>query len=291
MKFVFSILIVMFHYSTHFGFPLFPGGRIAVEGYFMISGFFMMRSIKRQKKERSLGADTVHFIAHKYSALLQFLLPSVIVAEIVMESISAKPALQIVKEIPLLFFEIVPLLSLGYKGVHVIGISWYLSAMLIALAILYPLCKKFKENFILCFGIPAVLMIYGFLSHVNIHLAVPMWLDDFPVPTGILRGIAGCLAGCILYECSERISNKKLTGSGRVLLIALEMCGYIYFFYVIQKYPKSNYDYLLVFLLFGLLLVGISGITGLSKYYSTSKTSVLGTYLQYIVCIESLLLE
>ena len=42
---LFAIMIVLFHYGKH----VLPGGRIAVEGFFMISGYLMMNTIEKQK--------------------------------------------------------------------------------------------------------------------------------------------------------------------------------------------------------------------------------------------------
>ena len=39
IKFLFAIIIAEFHLGT----GVFPGGRLAVEGFFMISGFLMIK--------------------------------------------------------------------------------------------------------------------------------------------------------------------------------------------------------------------------------------------------------
>ena len=44
IKFIFAFIIAEFHLGT----GLFPGGRVAVDGFFMISAYLMMRSIERR---------------------------------------------------------------------------------------------------------------------------------------------------------------------------------------------------------------------------------------------------
>lgn len=51
VKLFFAIMIVLFH----FGENILPGGRVAVEGFFMISGYFMMVSIGKYDSRENMG--------------------------------------------------------------------------------------------------------------------------------------------------------------------------------------------------------------------------------------------
>lgn len=273
IKFVFAVLIVLFHFGRGFV----PGGRVAVEGFFMISGYFMMKSIERKGSLTNLGRETVRFAAHKYGALAQYLIPSAVLgvaAACILRKRSAETTLRLFM---LLFFEVFPLNALGYEGYYPIGISWYLSAMLYVLLILYPLCRKYGARFIMTAGLALSLGIYGFLSKEVGSLAVPGWMEGFPLPLRILRAAAGCLAGCVLYEAAEKLKGVQLTWLGKGLVLALEAAGYELLAYIIWKLPKSKYDYLAVFLLFGLLLAGISNVTGLAGRCSFPASRYLGT--------------
>ena len=122
----------------------------------------------------------------------------------------------------------------------------------------------------------ACLLLYGFLAKSYGHIAIGGWMENGIIQAGLARGLAGCFTGCILYELVLYLKRVRLTQAGRVAFFLLELCGYAYFFYAVQKLPKSRYDYLLVFLLFFLLAMGISGLTGLWKKYSHPKTKILG---------------
>ena len=281
IKFLFAIMILFFHAGNE----IFPGGRIAVEGYFMISGYFMMISIaKAAGKEDSLGVSTVKFLRHKYVTLAQYLIPAVLIAVCAFVAAGITPLSEAVRNAPLLLFEIIPMNAFGFEGYYVVGISWYLSSMLFALAVLYPLCRRFGQDFVLIVGIPVVLLIYGYLYIVIGSMAVPGWLmEPIPVPTRLLRGLAGCLAGCILYEAVKWLREYRLSSMGRAAVVLFEIWGFGYLFYACRKLAKSEYDYFLVFLIFALLLIGISGITGLKRYYSFAGTKVLGIVSTLIV--------
>ena len=72
LRFIFSIIIV-FHHSRNFignETSLFLNGAFAVEFFFILSGFLMMKSISRMNdKYENLGMETVQFIKKKYLSL------------------------------------------------------------------------------------------------------------------------------------------------------------------------------------------------------------------------------
>ena len=277
IKLVFSIMIVLFH----FGEGIAPSGRIAVEGFFMISGYLMMVKISqndRVPKNRYTGFQTIEFIIHKLKSLLVYLVPSFMLTIVVDTLYYNKPILDVLKALPLYFFDVFPLNALGYRGNYIIGISWYLSSMFFSLAVLFPICVKYKEKFILKVGIPIALLIYGYLSCSIGTLAVPVWyetLGKVQIPMGLLRGIAGCTLGCVVFVIVEEIQRRKIEKTIRRKSLLLEMGGGAYFLYIVSCYPASRYDYLMIFVLFGLLIIGISGITGLQHWYSFTWTRQL----------------
>lgn len=281
VKFVFSIIILLFHFSHN----ILPGGRMAVEGFFMFSGYLMMKSLERAHFDHSeIGIATIKFVAHKFLILFYYLFPSILLSNIVYAVLKHKNLSTMIHEFPLLLFEIFPMHSLGYKGRYIIGISWYTSSMLFSIAVLYPLCRKYGKNFILTIGIPLVLFIYGFLSHLYGNMKIDTWDPETNIiPTGLLRGFAGCMAGCILYYFSQKLSRKKCSALGKSIVILFQLFGWFYFLLCIKKYPSSRFDYVLVFLIFCLLSIGISGISGLKERYSHNKTKILGTISTLIV--------
>lgn len=281
IKFILAMIVLEFHLNS----GIFPGGRIAVEGFFMISSYLMMGYIERDKNPGdSLGVSTVRFMAHKYKGLFPFLLPSVIIGSVIYALLYGRTLSVYLAQLPLLLFDLFPLKEAGFAGSYPVGISWYLSAMFLSLAILYPLCRKFRSNFTLTVCPLLAVLIYGFLSHTYGHIAVAsVYIDGVVVNAGLLRGLAGSALGCLLYEICKRLCGKQPTKCGRAIFSAAEICGFAYLVYAMHCHPKSQYDYVLVFLIFGMLVIGISGLSVSALLLNPRWTKPLATLSTLIV--------
>lgn len=93
-KFVFSIVILLFHSKNLMpegqrAGALFPGGRLATEFFFIVSGFLMMMSIRRREEkgiqdEMSLGRETILFLKKKIGGILPEFLTAWVISFAVM---------------------------------------------------------------------------------------------------------------------------------------------------------------------------------------------------------------
>ncbi|MBQ2999612.1 MAG: hypothetical protein IJD64_04045, partial [Clostridia bacterium] len=159
LKFLFSIIIFLYHFRLGI-----YGGYLVVEGFFMISGYLMYSSLRKHREQAELPDSTAKFIWYKYRSIFLPLFFSVISGFIVAEFILLPPMeIEKLRDIPLLLFEIFPLQIAGSKGRLTTGVSWYISAMLLAMAILHPLFKKKPEHMAYSFCPITSLLIYGFL--------------------------------------------------------------------------------------------------------------------------------
>lgn len=104
-----------------------------------------------------------------------------------------------------------------------------------------------------------------------------MFEEGSNIPRGLVRGLAGCLSGCVIWLLVRALSAKKINSFGRVTLIIIELCAYFLLVYNIQVHPKSKYDFAAIGAVFVFLTIGISGVTGLWKYYSHPFTKDFGT--------------
>ena len=281
IKFIFAIIIVGFHVNAN----LFQGGRIAVEGFFMINGYLMLSSLDREKnKESSLAGSTVNFLWRKYKSLFYFLLPSVIIGFVVFSLYYEYSFTQAIGRAPLLIFDIIPLYCVGLRGQHVVGISWYLSAMFIALAVLYPLARKFRKSFTTIACPLIVLLGYGTLAYFFKHLAVnEQYIEGTIINSGLVRGLAGCALGCVMYELSKLISNKTPTVFTRVACTVMEVGAFCGFYYLMHEHSKSIYEYINIILIFIFMFIGINGLSYTSYLWNPKWTKPFGVISTLLV--------
>ncbi len=284
IKFFLAIIVAEFHVNS----GLFPGGRMAVEGFFMINGYLMMCSLQKSPSHESTASSTGNFIWRKYKSLFYYLFPAAILSYIVI-CISKEWTLEhSLLRLPLLIFEIIPLYDTGMLGEYVVGVSWYLSAMFIALAILFPLCKKFQRGFSLI-ACPIIgVMGYGTLSHFFGHLAVnKQYIPETIFRSGLIRGIACCALGCFLYELSQMIKRKSPSLLGRFIFTGIELLGINYCLYIMHTHPKTLHEYVVAFVIFLLLFIGINGLSLMTYLWNPKWTKYFGTGSTLIILSHS----
>lgn len=280
IKFFFAIVIAEFHLNS----GVFPGGRMGVEVFFMINGYLMMRSLAKDPSRENVASSTAKFIWRKYKGLFFYLLPAALINYFVICAAKEWTIEYTFVRLPLLTFDIIPLHQTGLLGEYAVGISWYLSAMFLALAILYPFCKKFRRGFSLMVCPIIGVLGYGTLSHYFRSLAAnTQYVPETIIRAGLLRGIACCALGCFLYEVCQRFNDKTPTKTCRVIFTVLELLGYTYMAYIMHHYYKTIHEYVLVFVIFGLLFIGINGLSLFSYLWRFKWTKCLGTASTLIV--------
>ncbi len=272
-KFFMALCIVLFHT----GGPILPGGRIAVEGFFMISGYFLMRSLRRALPEKTSPLrSTARYVQNKYLGLLPFLIPSVVLGFLVYSRVYAWGIKAVLRKLPTVMFGIVPLQCTGLPINYYLGIDWYLSVMFFSHAIVY-FCMQ-------CFGVRAMKraflflcpVVYGFLCVQYGSLAVPTDFLGGLVNAQLLRGLAGTATGCLLFDTAERLQNCRLTKWAARGIAAAEIFAYPALLAEMQLLAKTRWDYATILLWFGVLAVGISGRSPLHAMVKTVPTKVFG---------------
>ena len=257
---------------------------MGVEVFFMISSYLMMCSLAKDPSRDNVASSTAKFVWRKYKALFYFLLPAAIINYIVICMCKEWTLEKIFVRLPLLAFDVVPLHATGMLGEYAVGISWYLSAMFISLAILYPLCKKFRRGFTLMVCPLIAVWGYGTLSHYFKCMAVnTQYIPETIIRAGLFRGIACCALGCFLYEVCQLVNKKTPTKTCRVIFTVLEVLGYTYVAYIMRHYHLTLHEYVVVFVLFGLLFIGINGLSFFTYLWRYKWTKYLGTASTLIV--------
>ena len=117
-----------------------------VEFFFVVSGLFMAASTLKPDSNLSLGKDTFYFIKRKISGLMPNIYVAWVIAFVV-EHIGEFHLITILIHLVQSFLELLLITETGLRLFLANSVSWYLSAMLLGMLILYPLMKKYKDTF------------------------------------------------------------------------------------------------------------------------------------------------
>lgn len=272
LRILFILIIILFHGGKNFNdgvttFRLFRSGSLSVEFFFLVSGYLMVCSASKRMRQGSVlsvGRETQRFIVHKAVRLLPDYYVGYVFAFLAFAFAHHYGVLLFIKN---LMFSVFGFLFLGQSGVYRYepnGVAWYFSAMMIAMAVLYPLLIRKRELFLHWIAPLIAIFIYGYLYQVY-----GKW--GFSNPTewtglmmhGLLRGFAGISLGCTAYMLNSKVADVELTVAGRRLLTVIEALAYLVPIAIMETFQHSEWDYITLFSLF----VGVM-ITFSNKSYS-----------------------
>lgn len=144
-----AVIIVNFHSNLIPGCPLlFPGGYIAVDFFFLLSGFLMAASIKRKALPPSANwvetnGETAAFILRKLKGFFPEACVSSVIAMLLFAAFHWQQPAEIAKAWANTLVSDILLLRMALlcpAGLN--GVSWYLSSLILCSAILYPLIRR-----------------------------------------------------------------------------------------------------------------------------------------------------
>ena len=265
-KFVFCIVIVIFHAGELFQYEsgmLLRKGSIAVEFFFLVSGYLMAKTAVSKTSKLSLGKETFMFILKKIKSFFPYVFIAFMIDIILRTYLDTMNLESYVLSIFDLFLLIMP----GFKTGKLIRHVWYISAMLICMSFLYPQIKKFKDNYFYLIAPLSVILIAGWLNHNYSDLREPFLWIGFTYK-GVVRAYFELCLGSLLYPISLALSNIKFTKFGRVLLTIIELSGYLITILISHFIISSKVDFILVVLLSISILLSFSNKVLESSFFN-----------------------
>lgn len=265
-KFAFSVMIVLFHsfYLTNEKGTIFAGGALAVEFFFLVSGYLMVASASRyERQEGPIGQKTRDFLFRKIRGLYPELVIAWGIGFVVMHA--AKDGFKVTKVIKHLLtgvWELLLVRQSGMGGYSVNGVTWYISAMLLAMLILFPLLLKNRDLFLNVLAPAITIFLLGYLWKWDGNLHGPNEWVGF-AQKGFLRALAELSLGCICWSVSQKIQQYEYTRLARWLFTLLELAGYLGSVFWCWGHTDSNVDFTVLLML------------AVSVTLSFSKTSML----------------
>lgn len=232
LRFFMMLIIMAFHWGYHEQqFQPVPTGCLAVEFFFLLSGFLLASSVARRScsDKAPLSWPQLHQENHfmlyrKVKAFLPELFLSCLIGCGVFILCTDTPFCRLWRIIACtqlgnaLFLKMTGLLPVRlYVGLN--GPAWYLSTLLLCSAVLYPMLRRW--------GISLVYLVTGIMLLSSLFVADPHF---YFTPTqyigyflnGNIRGLAEMMIGISLYPILQGLKNCTPTLWGQRLLTALK---------------------------------------------------------------------
>ena len=273
LRFVFAILILLFHFHLSFDYEHFEYGYSVVAFFFVLSGFLMAKHVYDHENApaNAIPNETWSYLFKKIKSFYIYyfsavLLQFVVLTVLIKKTGGASLIKNLLRSIPTFSLSF---MALNYNKITLyVGNTWYLSALLIACLILYPILLKNKEAATKLFFPLISLFSLGYLY--GNYKTVTYW-DGFTGFTygGILEAVAEIALGASLYAlCKYLISSNSFIVSGNMFVKILMTCIklFCYGVCIIYSYGKffsvsMNGEFTLHVLLFSAIgiLLSFSG--------------------------------
>ncbi len=287
LKFVFSIIIVLYHTKnltaiSSADISILPYGFTGVEFFFIISGYLMVKS-SRKFEGNPIGKSTADFLINKIKSFYPYFIFSFAAAFIVRQFTffvdKDQSIVAFLKGSVLSINEILLLHNTGVDfGTIYNGPTWYLSAMIVGMAIIFPILLKHKNWFVNLGALVVPVLIYAFSSQEKGTLNSLGWSGFLNY--GILRAIAGLSLGCFIGAMINRLQDNNIT-LRRFFKIALwfvEIGLFGLLLVIMQFEGKNRFDYIAVIITFFICFIMLSGLTGIQNILPRKLCSLLGRF-------------
>ncbi|MBQ6164163.1 MAG: acyltransferase [Clostridia bacterium] len=241
-KFFFAVIIFVFHSGgiINGGNPI-KLGYLGVEFFFIVSGYFLAAKV-RSDEARGVRTPTSEFMKRKISGIYRPFLAAFIIAFTTRCIAADLPFIDTLKNLLLSLFEVLLVRMYGFPGYNMNnGPTWYISSMMIAMVMLYPLMAKYRRPFLRIACPVITLFFYGYYAQrangIGFSPADKVSLLIFSGYT--IRAFPGLCLGAFVNECCALIKERKIrtTKAGCIVFAGAELLALAWIlFYMIFAY-------------------------------------------------------
>lgn len=247
MRFFFSIVIMLFHSSYIFDGAIhpFPAGRLAVEYFFIVSGYLMMSSITKRDSRKKISRSTQEFIKKKALALFPYWTVAYTIGLLVIKIAQDMTLKEFIRYAVGCWGEFFFLRQFGILENSVNLASWYVSSMLICMFALYPLLCKYQEAMCNIVLPMLTLFLLGYICVTYGKLSGPVQWIGFTYK-GNLRALAEISLGVLSYRGCKLLTRHPFSKSGKTIINSIKVVMYAGCFWYMYSRNNSRLDFLIV---------------------------------------------
>lgn len=280
VKFLMTLLVMVYHTYRYF-----PGGYIAVDFFFLVSGFLMAKSMRRSLGydifERALGRETIGFVLHRAGGIFPYYFVAWVmgfVTTAVIKDLGSQEIIDtlIMSPYNLFMVEMAGNYDMGYR----IQGSWYISALLIAILVIYPVRRKWPNVFD---SIIAPLLGLFFVGYVyqqgyGVSSLVVGYDENLHAYGGVIRGVVEMALGCSCYRLCCNVERINFKPFARLLISIVEWGGYVFAVLCTWHVGQTNLDLVLIPVFAVSIILSFSGKGLLAGLFKFRLFSVLGEF-------------
>ena len=288
LRFVYASCIIFFHVSRFdlhtamdtivtlgpWNVCLFRMGNLSVEFFFVVSGYLMASSVYRvissgQKSDVSIGEETCSYLFRKVRSIYPYYALAFSYIAVVVLLID-RDISYILKCLPSLIF----LQRTGISEESFVSLAWYVSSMLMAMAVIYPLLKKYYYTFTTLIAPFGGLLLIGILIRMTGNLLGTLDWFGFTYKCN-LRALAEIALGTCCFEISRRLQQISLSTVTRVILsLTAILCIPLSIAYMCSDSLEYNGQYLLMIMYMVTVIFSRAGILGSSDLLYRSRVFI-----------------
>ena len=214
IRFVLSIMILVHHFAVEYSRTTFNGIYIAPEFFFLVTGYFMAAHIRRLPQHdlsnSEIANETWRFIIGKISKIYPHFVVALLTQLVLVHLIVNYKG---VMDAASIFLHSMPAFTMTHLGLNFgsrmlfEGNSWYLSAMVISLFVLYPVLLKYRDLATKVIFPVAGVFILGYLNQTYGFISSFSNWTGFCF-SGILRGISQIALGAGIYALVQWVKDQ-----------------------------------------------------------------------------------
>lgn len=284
IRFVLSIMILIYHFAMEYSRVIFDGIYIAPEFFFLVTGYFMAAHVRRLPQRdlsnSEIANETWRFMMGKISKIYPHFVVTLLLQLVLVHLIVNYKGIMDAASI---FLHSMPAFTMTHLGLNFgsrmlfEGNSWYLSAMVISLFVLYPVLLKYRDLATKVIFPAAGLFILGYMNQTLGFISSFSNWTGFCL-SGILRGISVIALGAALYALIQWIKeqfverNMELRLIPKLIITAAKIACFGLVVVYIVAYPFDNIN------AFFYMMIGLAlSFSGLGYSIPASKfTELLG---------------
>ena len=229
-RFLFSLLVVGYHVQFSFSgnaVNFFENGALAVEFFFLISGYFLARSIEKisAQENYNVGLESLRFMKNKIKGILPVHIVAILAMIIVLLAFDIQNSGRlIVNGLPSVFLVQMAVVWNGSYQIALIVPEWYLSAMLITMLFMVPIALLLRKKIK---GIFCTLVLVGILLVVVI---VSGLATKWAFPENLVMDIRAwgeMCVGMFAYFLSTVLVKREFSKTPSAIFKTVEIICYV----------------------------------------------------------------